>query len=109
MPQHHTDALSKDLLTLRIVPTTRLLPRWERARARFSDCSGIKRLSRRSTTAPTANRSKLNQMGDGWLEAAGHVIDREQCLRSLTLEATIERHGGKAEDVTPEELITFLK
>jgi hypothetical protein len=48
-------------------------------------------------------------MGDGWLEAAGHVIDREECLRSLTLEATIERHGGKAEDVTPEELITFLK
>jgi hypothetical protein len=48
-------------------------------------------------------------MGDGWLEATGHDIDREQCLRSLTPEATIERHGGKAEDVTPEELITFLK
>jgi hypothetical protein len=48
-------------------------------------------------------------MGDGWLEATGHDIDREQCLRSLTPEATIERHGGKAEDVTPEERITFLK
>jgi hypothetical protein len=48
-------------------------------------------------------------MGDGWLQAAGHGIDREQCLRSLTLEAAIEWHGGKAQHVAQEELITFLK
>jgi hypothetical protein len=48
-------------------------------------------------------------MGDGWPEAAGHDIDREQCLRSLALESAIERHGGKAQHVAQEELITFLK